>query len=83
MGMMFSDLVPFRMAIMVPPFAASTLVGDHGIELSLRQTSLINGNIIMTYDSSFNFNNKLYPKGYEQAEIYTLDDGQTIRIILS
>jgi predicted nucleotidyltransferase len=37
--------------------------------------------IMPTDDPSIGFNNKWYPKGYEHAEIYTLDDGQTIRIL--
>lgn len=37
--------------------------------------------IMPTDDPSIGFNNKWYPKGYEYAENYTLDDGQTIRIL--
>src|SRR5690606_5409755 len=37
--------------------------------------------IMPTDDPSIGFSNKWYPKGYEHAENYTLDDGQTIRIL--
>lgn len=37
--------------------------------------------IMPTDDPSIGFTNKWYPKGYEYAENYTLDDGQTIRIL--
>lgn len=37
--------------------------------------------IMPTDDPSIGFNNKWHPKGYEHAENYTLDDGQTIRIL--
>ncbi|QIH36772.1 nucleotidyl transferase AbiEii/AbiGii toxin family protein [Sphingobacterium sp. DR205] len=37
--------------------------------------------IMPTDDPSIGFNNKWYPKGYEYAENYLLDDGQTIRIL--
>lgn len=37
--------------------------------------------IMPTDDSSIGFKNKWYPKGYEHAENYTLDDGQVIRIL--
>jgi len=37
--------------------------------------------IMPTDDPSIGFKNKWYPKGYEDAENYTLDDGQTIRIL--
>lgn len=34
-----------------------------------------------TDDPSIGFKNKWYPKGYEHAIIYTLNDGQKIRIL--
>jgi predicted nucleotidyltransferase len=37
--------------------------------------------IMPTDDPSIGFNNKWYPKGYEYAENYTLDNDQTIRIL--
>ncbi|HIX53631.1 MAG TPA: hypothetical protein H9853_01290 [Candidatus Sphingobacterium stercoripullorum] len=37
--------------------------------------------IMPTDDPSIGFKNKWYPKGYEHAIIYTLNDGQKIRIL--
>lgn len=37
--------------------------------------------IMPTDDPSIGFRNKWYPKGYEYAEDYVLDDGQVIRIL--